>query len=63
MGQLQPKPGEPLPTYEQIAALHREEIERRMTQFEGILSPGQLALYQASLSQALENLDIISPQR
>lgn len=63
MGQLQPKPGEPLPTYEQIATLHRAELERRMTQFEGILSPGQLALYQASISQALENLDIIAPQR
>lgn len=63
MGQLQPKPGEPLPTFEQIAALHRAELERRMTQFEGILSPAQLALYQSSLSQALENLDVISPQR
>ncbi|MGJ8644790.1 MAG: hypothetical protein ACSHX9_15385 [Luteolibacter sp.] len=63
MGQLQSKPGEPLPTFEQIAALHRAELERRMTQFEGILSPGQLALYQSSLSQALENLEVISPQR
>ncbi|MDP4624867.1 MAG: hypothetical protein NWT08_07000 [Akkermansiaceae bacterium] len=63
MGQLQLKPGEDPPTFEQIAAVHRAELERRMTQFEGILTPAQLALYQSSLAQGLENLDVISPQR
>ena len=43
MGQLQLKPGEKPQSFEQIAEIHRAELERRMTQFEGILSPAQLA--------------------
>lgn len=63
MGQLQLKAGEEPPTFEKIAAMHRAELERRMTQFEGILTSGQLAIYRAQLSQSMENLDILSPRR
>ncbi|MEP3214455.1 MAG: hypothetical protein ABJQ29_14745, partial [Luteolibacter sp.] len=62
LGQLQVQPGATPTTIEELTALHRVELERRMTQFNGILTPAQLALYQASLAQAMENLDIISPR-
>ena len=63
MGKLQLKPGETPQTFEQIAAVHRAELEKRMNQFEGILSPGQLELYQSSLTKTLENINTISPRR
>lgn len=47
---------------EEIAASHRADLERRMTLFEGILTPAQLQLQQAGVMESAENLDIISPR-
>ncbi len=47
---------------EEIAAIHRAEMERRMNQFEGILSPAQMQRYQAGIMESSENLDLLAPQ-
>ncbi|QTN34069.1 hypothetical protein HZ994_17670 [Akkermansiaceae bacterium] len=47
---------------EEIAAIHREEMERRMGQFEGILTPAQLQRYQAGILESAENLNQFAPR-
>ena len=46
----------------EIAAIHRAELERRMTQFAGILTPAQLERYQAGILESSENLEFIAPR-
>ncbi|MBC7979468.1 MAG: hypothetical protein H7Y36_02785 [Armatimonadetes bacterium] len=46
-----------------LFAHHKAELQRKMTQFEGILTPGQLARYQASLAEYSSNMDKIRPQQ
>lgn len=46
---------------EEVAAIQRTEMERRMTQYKGILTTAQLERYQAGIKESSENLDIISP--
>jgi hypothetical protein len=46
---------------EEIAGVHRAEMQRRMSQFEGILTPAQLERYQAGIQGSSENLDLINP--
>ena len=51
------------PSMEDMAAIHRAEIEERMKRFQDVLTPGQMESYRASLGESLENLDIISPPK
>lgn len=48
---------------EEVAALHKAEMERKMSQFEGILTPAQLERYQAGIMESSENLDLMAPQK
>lgn len=49
--------------FEEVAAIHKAEMDRKMSQFEGILSPAQLERYQAGVMESSENLDLISPPK
>lgn len=49
------------PGIAEIAEIHRAEMQRRMSQFEGILTPAQLERYQAGILESSENLDLINP--
>lgn len=51
------------PSMEDMAAIHRAEIEERMKRFQDVLTPGQMESYRASLGESLENLNIISPPK
>jgi len=51
------------PSMEDMAAIHRAEIEERMKRFQDVLTPGQIESYRASLGESLENLNIISPPK
>lgn len=46
-----------------IADIHRAELVRKAALLEDILSPAQLELYRAKLSESLEIIDKISPPR
>lgn len=48
---------------EEVAAIHRAEMARKMSQFEGILTPAQLERYQAGVMEFSENLDLIVPPK
>lgn len=50
-------------TMEDVAAIQRAQIEAQMNRYEGILTPGQLEFYRASLGESLENLNLISPPK
>lgn len=63
LNQLKPSPDSPLITIENIAARHVAEIEEKKSRMEGILTPGQLGIYQAKLEESLANLkSITSPE-
>jgi hypothetical protein len=47
---------------DEIASIHRAEMERRMTQFGEIFTPAQLERYQAGIKESSENLDKIAPR-
>lgn len=48
---------------EEVAAVHKAEMQRKMSQFEGILTPAQLERYQAGIMESSENLDLIAPPK
>ena len=37
-------------------------MARQMTQFEGVLTPAQLEIYQAGIKTSSKNLDMIAPR-
>ena len=47
---------------EEIASIHRAEMERRMSQFGEILTPAQLERYQSGIRESSDNLDKIAPR-
>jgi len=47
---------------QEIAAIQRAEMARQMTQFEGVLTPAQLEIYQAGIKTSSKNLDMIAPR-
>lgn len=47
---------------QEIAAIQRAEMARQMTQFEGVLTPAELEIYQAEIKKSSRNLDMIAPR-
>ncbi len=48
---------------ETLSTINRAEIEKQWNRYEGILTPGQLESYRASLGESLENIKILSPPK